>query len=179
MNMENRIGEPNLQTKSMRLMTAFKCVKSYRTSCFSPAWLLARVGNQSRSIETRFANRESLSIIPRAKIARKTTSLNWVTARGRASSFGAFGSFDRGADVRALFPMIKAQQRQAATTTIRLTEIVVRRVRRREGAWSTQRPRLEAKRMIAMWVVIPLASSISQGPITYTISLRLTSTKPL
>lgn len=48
------------------------------------------------------------------------------------------------------------QQKHASMTTMRFTVTVVRRVLRRDGALSIQRPREEAKRMSARLVVIPL-----------------------
>ena len=114
------------------------------------------VGTQSRSMETRFASRDNLSITPRARIRRKITSFHWCSFNGRASVGSIALSVDVGISGCTSLVMMTAQQTQAAITTTRLTKTVVKRVRNLDGAWSTQRPKDEAKAIMARLVVIPL-----------------------
>ncbi len=156
MKAEIAIGDPSLQTRSMRLMTALRWVRSYVSCCLSVVPAAAMVGTQSRSMETRLANRDNLSNIPSAKIRRKIASFHWCSFNGRASVGSLAPSVDVGTSSCTSWVMMKAQQTQAAITTTRLTETVVKSVRSRDGAWSTHRPRDEAKTMIARLVVMPL-----------------------
>lgn len=164
MKAETAIGDPSLQMRSTRLITALRRDRSYGGCCLSVAPAATIVGTQSRSIETRFASRDNRSKIPNARIKRKTASLHWCSFSGRASVGSMAPSVASGASFRTSFVIMAAQQTQAAMTTTRLTETVVKRVRSREGARSTQRPREEAKTMMPRLVVIPLRLVVTKTP---------------
>ena len=158
MNTDITMGAPSLQIKSMRDITAFRCVSSYFAGSFSWIAAVANVGTQSRSMEMRFATRDSLSTTPRANIMRKTASLNSPTANGLGGCSGFLDSEGTSSPSWPSLVMMTAQQEQARITTRRLIATVVRRVWRREGPWSTHRPSEEAKTMRAKLVVMPLKS---------------------
>ena len=135
------------------------------------------VGTQSRSTEMRFASRDSLSKMPRIKIRIKRASFHRCSFNGRALGESTADLVDVGTSSLSSFLIMIAQQTQAAITTTRLTDTVVRSVRRRDGARSTQRPKDEAKSMMATLVVIPLTAKVRRiyrGDCSST----LTPTKP-
>ncbi len=134
MKAEIAIGDPSLQMRSMRLMTALRWVRSYVGCCLSVVPAAAMVGTQSRSMETRLASRDNLSNIPSARIRRKIASFNWCSFNDRASLGFVAPSVDVGTSSCTLWVTMKAQQTQAAITTTRLTKTVVKSVRSRDGA---------------------------------------------
>lgn len=76
MKAEIAIGDPSLQMRSIRLMTALRRDKSYGGCCLSVAPAVTIVGTQSRSMEIRLASRDNLSEIPSANIRRKVASFH-------------------------------------------------------------------------------------------------------
>ena len=134
MKAEIAIGEPSLHMRSIRLMTALSRDRSYGGWSLSAAPAATIVGTQSRSMETRLASRDNRSKIPSARIRRKRASFHWCSFNGRASVGSVVGSVDAGTSSCTSLVMMMAQQTQAAMTKTRLTEIVVKRVRSRDGA---------------------------------------------
>ena len=134
MKAEIAIGEPSLQMRSIRLMTALSRDRSYGGWSLSATPAATIVGTQSRSMETRLASRDNRSKIPSARIRRKRASFHWCSFNGRASVGSVVGSVDVGTSSCTSLLMMTAQQTQAAMTTTRLTETVVKRVRSRDGA---------------------------------------------
>ena len=134
MKAEMAIGEPILQMRSIRLMTALRRDRSYGACCLSIAGETATiVGTQSRSMETRLATLDNLSRIPNARMRRKVASFHWCNFSGRAS-LDSMGPLVGGTSSCTSFVMMKAQQTQAAMTTTRLIATVVKRVFSRDGA---------------------------------------------
>ena len=76
MKAEISIGDPSLQIRSIRLMTALRRDRSYMGCCLSAVPAVTIVGTQSRSMETRLVIRDNLSKIPNARISRKTASFH-------------------------------------------------------------------------------------------------------
>ena len=74
MKAEITIGDPSLQMRSIRLMTALRRDRSYMGCFLSAVPAVTIVGTQSRSMETRLASRDNLSKIPNARIRRNIAS---------------------------------------------------------------------------------------------------------
>ena len=134
MKAEIAIGEPSLQMRSIRLMAALRRDRSYDGCCLSVVPAATIVGSQSRSMEMRLVSRDNLSKIPKARIKRKMASFPRCSFNGRPSVGSIVGSVDMGTPSRTSLAMMMTQQTQAAITTIRLTETVVKSVRSRDGA---------------------------------------------
>lgn len=128
------IGAPILHSISILRTVVFKCVNPYGVHPLPSTEGFASVGIQSLSMERIFVMRDSFSTIPRNRTMANKDRLKEVFSEERMVN----------------------HIRQEASTIHLLTLMVRRRVRRREGARSTQRPRTEENNRTQMVSAMPL-----------------------